>query len=143
MNQLLWAKELLTARTRAARLAEAVGYLIEAGRPFQEMGWFTGSEQVIQAPKKMSRAIASARAALSAPDAQAGVLWAAEIADLLKSMCSGQGEADLYIAWDSATGEPKFDVNSHRERDGEILDRRRLNESEFIALVVALKGETK
>jgi len=90
------------------------------------------------------KTLATIRAALSANDAQAGTLWQAQmIADLLKSMTSGQGDASLSAEWDSATGDPEFSVDARWERDGEILMRRGLTESEFIALIMALKGEPK
>ena len=58
-----------------------------------------------------------------------------KIAKLLKGMCRGQGDARLYISWDSVTGDPVFQVIVNRERDGKMLHREDLSENEFILLI--------
>ena len=63
---------------------------------------------------------------------------AESIAHLLKEMCDGQGVATISVSWDSASDDPKFDVTATRERDGELLTRKQLTESEFVTLVNAL-----
>lgn len=126
------------AEARAARMAEAIEPLAHLEITEDRFARINNSNW----PTKLE--VEAARAALSASDAQAGALWIGQtIADLLKSMCDGQGDAGLFVSWDSATGDPRFDIIFHREREGEILERQLLSEPEFVALITTLKGEPK
>jgi len=63
--------------------------------------------------------------------------------DLLRELSAAQGFADISIAWDSVIEEPRYTISVSRERDGLIINRENICESELEAVIDDLLGEEK